>query len=135
MQKSSNTSPRPGTVSRSPANADSHREEQLRLLLDLSNVVNSATDVGVALNKALQLMAEHLHMMRGAITLISPNSGEIRIEAAYGLKPAEARRGRYVRGEGITGRVIETGRSMYISNVSEEPLFLNRTRSDRKSVV
>ena len=70
MQKSSNTSPRPGTVSRSPANADSHREEQLRLLLDLSNVVNSATDVGVALNKALQLMADHLHMMRGAITLI-----------------------------------------------------------------
>ena len=129
MQKSGATTSRSGNVSRSSSSVDSHREEQLRLLLDLSNVVNSATDVGVALNKALQLMAEHLHMMRGAITLISPNSGEIRIEAAYGLKPAEARRGRYVRGEGITGRGIETGRSMYISNVSEEPLFLNRTRS------
>jgi Nif-specific regulatory protein len=106
-----------------------HREEQLRLLLELSETMTAATAVSLALNKALQLMAQHLHMMRGAITLISPNTGEIRIEAAYGLKPAEARRGRYVRGEGITGRVIETGRPMYISNVSEEPLFLNRTRS------
>lgn len=39
--------------------------------------MNAATDVALALDKALQLMAEHLHMMRGAITLISPNTGEI----------------------------------------------------------
>ena len=106
-----------------------HHEQQLRLLFDLAQVVNSTTDLVQTLNKALSLMAGHLHMMRGAITLISPHTGEIRTEAAYGLKPAELRRGRYVRGEGITGRVIESGRPMYISNVSEEPLFLNRTRS------
>ena len=104
-------------------------EQQLKLLYDLAEVVNTTTDLVQALNKALMLMAGHLHMMRGAITLISPHTGEIRTEAAYGLKPAELRRGRYVRGEGITGRVIESGRPMYISNVSEEPLFLNRTRS------
>ena len=128
----SHTSPRRAALSSDHTGdrrRNDHREEQLRLLLELSETMNAATDVALALDKALQLMAEHLHMMRGAITLISPNTGEIRIEAAYGLKPAEARRGRYVRGEGITGRVIETGRPMYISNVSEEPLFLNRTRS------
>ena len=108
---------------------DAFREDQLRLLYELANVVNTTVDEAQALNAALQLMAKHLHMMRGAITLVSPDSGEIRIEAAYGLTPVEARRGRYVRGEGITGRVIETGRPMCISDVSEEPLFLNRTRS------
>jgi Nif-specific regulatory protein len=99
------------------------------LLAELAQVMNSAADVGRALDKALALMAEHLHMMRGTVTLVSPKTGEIRIESAYGLKPAERQRGRYVRGEGITGRVIETGRPMYVTNVSQEPRFLNRTRS------
>lgn len=112
-----------------PAPPEGRREDQLRLLFDLATVVNAAVDVAPALDTVLRLMAEHLHMMRGAITLVSPDSGEIRIEAAYGLTPAEARRGRYVRGEGITGRVIATGRPMCIADVSEEPLFLNRTRS------
>jgi len=106
-----------------------HHEQQLSLLYELAQIMNFTTDLTQALDKALKLMARQLHMMRGAITLISPHTGEIRTEAGYGLKPAELRRGRYVRGEGITGRVIESGRPMYISNVSEEPLFLNRTRS------
>lgn len=106
-----------------------HCKRQLHLLLELAQVMNAVSDVGQALDKALKLMAAHLDMVRGAITLVSPQTGEIRTEAAYGLKPAECRRGRYGRGEGITGRVIESGLPMYISNVSEEPLFLNRTRS------
>ena len=113
----------------SPESVAAHCESQLRLLLELARVMNDAGDVAQALDKALALMAGHLHMMRGAITLVSPQTGEIRTEAAYGLNPAECRRGRYVRGEGITGRVIESGRPMYISNVSQEPLFLNKTRS------
>ncbi len=108
-----------------PVNA----ENQLRLLSALTQLVATEAPVSDILNAALGHMAEYLRMMRGAVTLVSPKSGEIRIEAAYGLKPSEARRGRYVRGEGITGSVIETGRPMYVSRVSEEPRFLNRTRS------
>lgn len=104
-------------------------EDQLRLLSSLAELVSTAAPVGEILNAALRRMAECLCMMRGAVTLVSPQNGEIRIEAAYGLKPVEARRGRYARGEGITGSVIETGRPMYVSRVSEEPRFLNRTRS------
>ena len=104
-------------------------EHQLRLLSALAELVTSSAPVDATLHAALRLMAQYLRMMRGAVTLISPRSGEIRIEAAYGLKPAEARRGRYALGEGITGQVIATGRPMFISQVSREPRFLNRTRS------
>ncbi|MDR2573438.1 MAG: sigma 54-interacting transcriptional regulator [Desulfovibrio sp.] len=104
-------------------------ERQLRLLYDLTQVMNSAGAVEEALEKALALMAKHLRMMRGSITLISPQTGEIRIESAWGLTRAECRRGRYRAGEGIVGRVIMTGRPMYVANVSDEPLFLNKTRS------
>jgi Nif-specific regulatory protein len=38
-------------------------------------------------------------------------------------------RGRYKAGEGVTGRVIASGRPMVIPKVAEDPLFLNRTKS------
>lgn len=41
---------------------------------------------------------------------------------------AEAQsKGRYKLGEGITGKVIESGKPLVIPNVLVEPLFLNRT--------
>ncbi|MDR2819216.1 MAG: sigma 54-interacting transcriptional regulator [Desulfovibrio sp.] len=106
-----------------------YSENQLKLLQDLTQIMNNSADVGRILDKALNLMAEHLNMMRGAVMLVSPETSEIRIKSAYGMKPVEQQRGRYLRGEGIIGRVIESGRPMYVSNVSEEPRFLNKTRS------
>ncbi|WP_297218953.1 sigma 54-interacting transcriptional regulator [uncultured Desulfovibrio sp.] len=104
-------------------------EDQLSLLLELTRLLGDTQNIRQALDKALELMSRQLHLMRGSITLVSPVTGEIRIEAAVGLKASERSRGRYVPGEGITGRVIQSGEPMYISNVSQEPLFLNRTRS------
>lgn len=101
----------------------------LDLLGQIARLVNTGSNVSSTLNAALTLMAEQLHILRGVITLVSPVSGEIRIEAAYGLKPEERARGRYARGEGITGRVIESGEAVCIGNVSREPLFLNKTGS------
>ncbi|MDR1777213.1 MAG: sigma 54-interacting transcriptional regulator [Desulfovibrio sp.] len=112
-----------------PEFAATHAENQLRLLYDLTQAMNAGSAVEDALDEALALMAKHLHMMRGSIVLISPQSGEIRIESAWGLTQAERQRGRYRPGEGVVGRVIQTGQPMYVTNVSDEPLFLNKTRS------
>ena len=107
----------------------SPHEHQLELLLQLAELVNTGSNVTQTLNAALALMARYLPLMRGVITLVSPMSGEIRIEAAHGLKAEERARGRYARGEGVTGRVIESGRAICVGNVSREPLFLNKTGS------
>lgn len=110
-----------------PSARDDVRE--LRLLFEISQVLDSSVHIGRALDGALALMAQYMSMMHGMITLVSPQTGEIRIETAYGLKPAEQQRGRYALGEGVTGRVIQSGKAMVLSNVSANPLFLNRTRS------
>ncbi len=101
----------------------------LSLLYDIAQLLSVTAEVKDSLDKVLMLLAERLHMLQGTITLISPQTGELRIEASYGLKPAERSRGHYVQGEGIIGHVVQSGQPMYISNVSEEPRFLNRTRS------
>ena len=48
---------------------------------------------------------------------------EIHIEVAHGISSTEKRRGRYKLGEGITGRVIESGRPMAVPKIDEEAFF------------
>ena len=50
---------------------------------------------------------------------------EIRVEVSTGLSDA-GRFARYRLGEGITGRVVETGKPIVVPKVSREPMFLNR---------
>ncbi|MBD5646136.1 MAG: sigma 54-interacting transcriptional regulator [Desulfovibrio sp.] len=102
---------------------------QLALLRGLTALVNGGGDVTEQLERALGLMAEHLPIIHGMVTLVDPRNGEIRTSAAFGLNPAERRRGHYHQGEGVTGRVIASGRAMYLRDAGAEPLFLNRTRS------
>lgn len=102
---------------------------QLALLRALVELVNADGDVAERLEQALALMAAHLPLIHSTVTLVDPRSGEIRINAAYGLNPAERRRGRYLQGEGVTGRVIAGGRAMCVCDAGSEPLFLNKTRS------
>jgi Nif-specific regulatory protein len=73
------------------------------------------------------MMAEHMGMSRGTLTLLDRTSGEIFIEAAYGLSASQQERGRYKIGEGVTGKVVQTGKPAVVPRISEEPLFLNRT--------
>lgn len=104
-------------------------QRQLGLLHDLAVLMDSPGDPRPALEKALALMARELGMMRGAITLLAPDTGKIRIHASFGLNAAQIKRGSYLPGEGITGRVIASGEPMCIADVANEPLFLNRTKS------
>jgi len=75
----------------------------------------------------LRTMAGHMGMVRGTITLLNRETREISTEAAYGLSRSEKERGRYKLGEGVTGKVVETGRAMSVADITREPLFLDRT--------
>ena len=57
------------------------------------------------------------------------HTGELEIQAAHGMTEDEVGRGRYRVGEGITGKVAETGEPAVVPQIGKEPLFLNRTRS------
>jgi Nif-specific regulatory protein len=70
-----------------------------------------------------------MNMVRGTVTILNPLSNEISIEVAHGLSRVAVEKGKYKLGEGITGRVIQTGRAVTLPKISEEPLFLNRTSS------
>jgi Nif-specific regulatory protein len=101
----------------------------LNLLFEITETLGALGPLPRSLQRVLQLLAQDMNMRRGTITILNPDTSELQIEVAHGLTAEARRRGRYKLGEGITGRVVETGEPAVVPRVSQEPLFLNRTRS------
>lgn len=60
---------------------------------------------------------------QGIIFLTNSESGEIRIEIAHGISEKTIKQIKYLPGEGIIGRVIQSGEQAVVPRISEEPLF------------
>jgi Nif-specific regulatory protein len=101
--------------------------EEVTLLYEISKALNVSLDLKKSLYEVLDILSRSMDMERGTITILNPMRNEIHIEVAHGLSRAAIARGKYKLGEGITGRVIETGNAVFVPKISEEPLFLNRT--------
>jgi Nif-specific regulatory protein len=111
------------------SNRINHKPDEVACLYEITKAMHATLDLKKALYTVLNLLSEHLGMNRGSISLLNPDTSEIHIEVAHGISSAEKTRGRYKLGEGVTGRVIESGRPMAIPKINDEPLFLDRTRS------
>ncbi len=103
--------------------------QELSLLFDISQALDRSLDLREVVAPILQALHDRMGMSRGTLTLLNRETGESYIEAAHGLSDKQRKRGLYAAGEGITGKVIESGRPMVIPRVSEEPRFLDRTQS------
>jgi Nif-specific regulatory protein len=111
---------------------NSERESELPLLYALSQTLDQSLDLRDVAEPVLKLMAEHMGMLHGSLSLFNRETNEIRILAAHGLSINEQKRGRYRFGEGVTGMVVKSGQPAVVQKVSEEPLFLDRTQRRRK---
>lgn len=114
-------------------NSESREMRELALLYEISSALSGTFDLRTVLDHVLSMMAERMDMLRGTFTILNRKTGEIVIDEAYGLTPDERAKGRYSVGEGVTGRVVETGFPAVVPRISEEPQFLDRTGS-RKSL-
>jgi Nif-specific regulatory protein len=98
---------------------------KLSSLLEISQALSGTLNIKAALHKVLEVLERHHGMIRGAVTLLQEDSGELCIEAANGIAASEQKVS-YRLGEGITGRVVESGKPIVVPQISREPLFLNR---------
>jgi len=110
----------------SAAGVESDQLVELSTLYELSEVLASAPSLHEGLGQAMRMLNRYPGALRGALTLLDDETGELYIEAALNL-PANARLARYRLGEGITGEVVATARSIVVPDVEREPRFLHRT--------
>ncbi len=106
--------------------------EEVTLLYEITKALNEHLNLKTSLYKVLDILSSSMNMVRGTITILNPVRNEITIEVAHGLNPSAMQKVKYKLGEGITGRVIETGKAVTIPKISEEPLFLDRTGVRKK---
>ena len=104
----------------------SHHIRELEVLYRISQILAVGAQQKQALSEVLDMLDNELGMNRGTVTLLAPDGNEIKIEVAHNLSEEQSRKVRYRVGEGVTGKVMQTGKAMIVPKVSEESLFLNR---------
>ena len=101
-------------------------------LLEVSQTLGSTLNLRSALLRVLEILEESHGTLSAAIALKDERGGDLAVEAASGASKLRAD-ARYRLGEGITGRVVQSGRPIVVPRVSREPLFLDRSGVFKKS--
>jgi Nif-specific regulatory protein len=103
--------------------------EELELLFDIVRTFDKYVELRTALGPLLSLLETRAGLTWGMVTLLDRQTGVLKIEEAYGLSVEEKARGIYRLGEGLVGRVFESGIAITIPDLSRETHFLNRAKN------
>ena len=95
---------------------------RLSTLLEVSQALSGTLNLKSALQRVLGTLLRHHSVVRGMVTLLRDD--ELHVEAVEGFED-RARTIRIKLGEGITGKVVESGKPIVVPRVSREPAFLN----------
>ncbi len=109
----------------------SRHMQELLLLHNVSTIVDQSLDMRSVVHPILEALAECLGFRHATITLLRKGGDDILIEAAHGLSRAQAQLGHYKLGEGVTGKVVQTGETIIIPRTIDSPIFLNRTKQGK----
>ena len=126
---------RPHAKEDSPWNclAGECRIQALPSIHSMSQVISQSADLPNTVQILLGIMERHMRVVRGTISLCDRRAGTIYIHESIGLTEEQEARGIYRFGEGITGKVVESGTTMVVPRIGDDKDFLNltRTRTDQ----
>ncbi len=100
----------------------------LALLREVSTILDETADLGSSVRPILGALSRRMELECATLTVLNRRTSEILLHEAVGLTDDQRERARYRLGEGITGRVVETGVPVVIPSVATEPRFLSRAR-------
>jgi Nif-specific regulatory protein len=99
----------------------------LSVLYNIAKVLASGDDLEKIMSDILEILELHAGMYRGMISILSPDNSELTVDVARGISEKGTKKGKYRLGEGITGKVVATGKSILVPKIKDEPEFLNKT--------
>jgi len=104
------------------------QSRSLALLHEASALLDGASDMSTSMKPILEALSRHMDVECATLTVLNRRTSEILVYEAIGLSADQRERGRYRLGEGITGRVVQTGEPVVVPSIAAEPLFLGRAR-------
>jgi len=115
-----------------PRDAAGREARRLSTLLEVSQALSGTLNLKSSLHRVLEILARHHGAIRGIVTFLQ-DSGDLRVEAADGTG-AIAGTVRYRIGQGITGRVVQSGKPVVVPRVSHEPGLMHRAVTPREEI-
>jgi len=104
----------------------------LSVLYHIARVLGQGNDLGKLMEKILEILEIHAGMNRGMISILSPDNSELLVDVARGISESDKKKGRYRPGEGVTGKVVATGKPIMIPRLRDAPQFLDKTGARSK---
>ena len=107
--------------------SDCYGKKELKLLFEISTLLNKVKrDLKSNLSPVIELLGNYLNAEYAMLTIINRANNNISLEVSYGLTEDEQSRGIYQVGEGIIGKVVESGQPVVIQKISKEEGYINK---------
>jgi signal transduction histidine kinase len=101
-------------------------EKELDTLVRFSSIINSSLKIEDVLNYAMQWAEEFMNAEASTVYELDEDKGEIFIRIARGKKKEPVKRIKLKLGEGVAGRVVQTGEPVVMQDVNREKIFSNK---------
>jgi Nif-specific regulatory protein len=106
-----------------------HKELQLQILFEISQILCQATKLDQALEFILGVLSRYLPLKSANLTVKDPETGRLRSRTARDLLPEGPSSNGCHLTEGLAGLILGTAQPFVVSGLNQEPLFLNQIRA------
>jgi len=102
--------------------------QELDALFSVSQVLSHSLDLQKTLSGVLQELHDRGGLTHGMVTLLNPESGELILRAVHNdtVNGRTLEEVRYRAGEGVVGHILDTGETVVVERIANEPRFIGR---------
>jgi len=97
------------------------------VILEAVQLAATSPDIEMTVGGILRLLAERLSLTKGRVLQKDFTDGRLHVSYAHGLSRHEIEQAVYAVGEGLTGRIFQTGRSVIVSESGQTVDFDAKT--------
>src|SRR3954470_10205373 len=108
-----------------PPDARTTEHERLGTLLQIGEALSSTLNAKAGSQEVLETLARRHSVTRSLVVLMDEEGKQLHVEASNGLK-RPAHHVHFTLGEGVIGKVVESGRAVIVPRVTKEPTLIFR---------
>lgn len=95
-------------------------------LYKISQILSTSAGQQQIIAEVLDALDVELGMKRGVVTVLSSDGETVLFDVTHQVTPMRGKESGFRLGEGITGKVIQSGKPIIVPKISAEPSFLDR---------
>ncbi len=100
---------------------------ELITVYEICRILGSSLDLQRSFRAALNVLTAHVGLERAMIVLADKEEEQLRVHSAVGMAREQFERGSWDNGEGVIGRVYQSGMPVTVPDVSQSAEFIDRT--------